>query len=247
MTTPVPFSRLAPFRLAQCTLLLALAISGCQPDIASDDSGKVTDPIDTDDSGTVELALQMRTLSYTQSNPGPTQIVLNLQVPTDARVELYMNDVLQKSWNTGDACVEFPAFTLCEDDQEQSIATMIETGGATLFELTALKGDAWKTVTFERDLTLGQCISNEAFFNTEVKDVLQNQCGSCHNAGNPAFNANANWSQFASTIFNSSHRLYFAPSHQENGHGAQPLEPYDADYRAIAELVWRSLNTFQCS
>lgn len=238
---------MAPFRLAQWTLLLALVVGGCQPDTLSDDTGDTSDPVDTDDSGTVELALQVRTLNYTQSNPGPTQVVLDVQVPTEAQVELYMNDVLQKSWSTGDACVEFPAFTLCEDDLDQSIATMVETGGSKRFELTALKGNDWKTVTFERDLTLGQCISSEAFFNTKVKDVLQNQCGSCHNAGNPAFNVNSNWTQFESTIFNSTHRLYQAPSHQENGHSAQPLEPYDADYRAIAELVWRTLNEFECS
>ncbi|HET8903902.1 MAG TPA: hypothetical protein VFN16_07910 [Saccharospirillum sp.] len=247
MTTPALFTRMAPFRLALWTLLLALVVGGCQPDTASDDTSDTSDPVDTDDSGTVELALQVRTLNYTQSNPGPTQVVLDVQVPTEAQVELYMNDVLQKSWNTGEACVEFPAIILCEDDLDQSIATMIETGGTKRFELTALKGDDWKTVRFERDLTLGQCVSNEAFYNTQVQDVLQSQCESCHNTGNSVFDANANWLQFESTIFNKMHGLYQSPSQQINGHPTQPLEPYDADYRAIAELVWRTLNEFECS
>jgi hypothetical protein len=245
-TLAFPF-RQAPLRLAFRVLLLALATSGCAPETASNDNNEVSDPVDTDDSGAVELALKVRTLNYTQSNPGPTQVVLDVQVPTEARMDLYMNDVLQKSWDTGEACVVFPAFTLCEDDLEQSIATVIETGGTKRFELTALKDDTWKTVTFERDLTLGQCVSNEGFYNTKVQDVLQDQCGNCHNAGNPVFSANATWSQFETTIFNSTHRLYRAPSHQESGHSAEPLEPYDADYRAIAELVWRTLEEFQCS
>lgn len=247
MTTPANHSRLAPFRLALCTALLALLVAGCQPETASDDTGDTSDPVDTDDSGTVELALAVRSLSYTQANPGPTQAVLDVRIPTEATVQLVLNDELIEEWDTGDSCIVFPAFTQCADYLDQSLPVMIETGGEQHFELTALKGGDWKTVTLERDLTLGQCISNEAFYNTEVQGVLQSQCSSCHNGGNPVFSADASWAQFETTIFNSTHRLYQAPSHQENGHNAKPLEPYDEDYRAIAELVWRSLNEFECS
>jgi hypothetical protein len=224
---------------------LVLAISGCAPETGGE--SEVSDPVDTQDSGTVELALQVRTLTYTQDNPGPTQVVLDVQVPAEARVELYMNDILQKGWDTGDACVVFPAFTLCEDELEQSISTMAETGGIKRFELTALKGDTWKRVTFERTLSLGQCIANADFYSDVVQPVLEAQCGNCHNAGNPAFNASANSTQFQSTISGASDRLYRAPSHQEAGHDPKPLQPYDADYRAIAELVWRSRKPFVCS
>ncbi|WP_028671445.1 hypothetical protein [Saccharospirillum impatiens] len=252
MITPAFFVRPAPYRLALCTLLVALTVSGCQPDTASDTDDEVSDPVDTDDSGAVELALRVRTLNYTQSNPGPTQVVLDVQVPTEARIDLYMNDVLQKSWDTGEACVEFPAFILCEDDLEQSIATMIETGGTKRFELTALKGNTWKTVTFERDLTFGQCISNAEYYSEVAQPLLVDKCSSCHREGgdekaSAIFRAEDSWASFETTIFNLMHRLYLAPSHQEPGHNASPLEPYDADYRAIAELVWRTLEEFQCS
>lgn len=247
MTTPAIRSRLALFKRVPCTLLLTMLVAACQPETASDSPGDTSDPVDTDDSGTVELAVAVRSLSYTQANPGPTQAVLDIRIPTEATVQLVLNDELIEEWNTGDSCIVFPAFTQCADYLDQSLPVMIETGGEQQFELTALKGGDWKTVTFERDLTLGQCISNAAFYNTKVQGVLQSQCSSCHNGGNPVFSAGASWSQFETTIFNSTHRLYKAPSHQENGHNAKPLEPYDADYRAIAELVWRSLNDYQCS
>ena len=247
MTTPATHARLASTRLALCSVLLAFLVAGCQPESTRDDTDDIPDPVDTDDSGTVELALAVRSLSYTQANPGPTQAVLDVRVPTEATVQLVLNDELIEEWDTGEACIVFPAFIQCADYVDQSLPVMIETGGEQQFELTALKGGEWKTVTFNRNLSLGQCISNEAFYTTKAQGVLQSQCGSCHNGGNPVFSAGASWSQFETTIFNSTHRLYKAPSHQENGHNAQPLEPYDADYRAIAELVWRSLNEFECS
>jgi hypothetical protein len=144
---------------------------------------------------------------------------------------------------------KLPAFTQCADYIDQTVAVMIENDGAKRFELTALKGGDWKTVTFEQTLELGQCIGDKDFYAQTVQPVLQDECGSCHNAGNPAFNANATWSQFETTINSALHRLYQAPSNQEAGHSPQPLKPYDVDYRAIFEIVWRQLQqpVFQCS
>mgnify|MGYP000117881494 FL=1 len=253
MTTPVNRSRLAPFRLAPCTALLALLVAGCQPEAASDDTGDTSDPVDTDDSGSVELALAVRSLSYTRANPGPTQAVLDVRIPTEATVQLVLNDELIEEWDTGDSCVVFPAFTQCADYLDQSLPVMIETGGEQHFELTALKGSDWKTVTFERDLTLEQCIANAAFYDEIVQPVLDDACSSCHREGgdgSSVFWSDDPWATFETTILNRREDLYQAPSLQtsmEQHRRRQIFQPYSTEYRAIAESVWRTLTSFQCS
>lgn len=121
-------------------IVLMHSLSACQPEelaVSDNDSAEDAEPANSGDTG---IALLVRSLNYTQTNPGPTQVVLDVRIPTEANVQLWLYDVLIDEWATGEACVVFPALTQCADYIEQTVAVMIENDGAKRFELTALKG-----------------------------------------------------------------------------------------------------------